>query len=72
MKEIAIGLLFGLALAVAIVILMIAQQVPTQWHETSKAFDVWAEHCKPTEFHYGVTEDEHGTRAFIVTCSPKE
>lgn len=42
----------------------------TPQSHTQAAFDQWARGCKPDDFHYGVTEDERGTRAFIVTCAP--
>lgn len=63
--------LFGAAVFVAAYMLIfMSPTAQGQQAHTQAAFTQWAKQCKPDDFHYGVTEDEHGTRAFIVTCSP--
>ena len=42
----------------------------TQQSNAEAALQVWMQGCKLDDIHQGITEDERGTRAFIVTCSP--
>lgn len=66
---------FLATLVIAVSVTTLGFYINSPWGEsqqshTQTAFKQWAQQCKPDDFHYGVTEDEHGTRAFIVTCSP--